>query len=126
MTVVRSCVARERRVELDVSAKDFLEYRLTCRGAQASFAIVDDLQDVLTPADRMTAGEFGIEWHPQESWDGADTHNFRAAFLNADSYTLKISHCRSNGSVIRVLRNCTYSRSDRYDTAIDSIRVYAR
>jgi hypothetical protein len=125
MAVTRNCSVRERRAVLDVAAGEYLKYELTFRGAQAAFVVRDDLQNVLTIEDQVSPGLFAIEWHPSGGWDGADTHNFRASMFLAESYSLVIRQCRSDGGTKAIIRNCKYTRTSDREVAVDMLRVYS-
>jgi hypothetical protein len=130
MPAKRMCApgCNREAVNVGTSSGEFLTYEVQCRPA-ALFDLVDqDKTVILSSTDPpVSPGQFAQRW-PQPGGAapiGHHTHTLGLQFLPAVEYRYKVSHCAGDGTVITVLKDCTYTRSDQTDSFFDALDIDA-
>jgi hypothetical protein len=124
-----ACRANTMAVQLQVSEGEKIRYEVLFRGAQATFAIVDQHGVVILSSQDapVEPGHFLTIWPtPTTNVKIPDdlTHTFGMHFIAATTYNWIATRIAKDGSPIEPLKNCTYERSSQTDSFFDPLRVF--
>ena len=129
MAVQRVCQpgCDRQTVNLGASANgEYLRYEVEGRPS-ALFDLVDENNNVLlTSTDPPTAaGTYVRQWPKAGEAPalGNHVHTLGMQFIPAVSYRYAVSHCASDGTVIAVLKDCTYTREDQTQSMFENLTI---
>jgi hypothetical protein len=116
-------------VVVNLSSGEQLRYRVTVRGPQPIFRLVDsDTEDLLMsenddPVATMPAVVFERKWPlPAEPTQKATTHSMGFQFLGAISYRYQVDKKTADGTTVSVM-DITYTSKKPEDTFFQDLQV---
>jgi len=116
-------------VVVNLSKGESLNYRVTVRGPQPIFRLVDSETTELlmsnndAPAATMPLVVFARKWPlPSEPTQKATTHTMGFQFLGALSYRYEVNHILSDGTPESVI-DITYSSNSPQDSFFQDLQV---
>jgi len=121
--------ADKAAVQLRVSRGEKIRYELLFRGAQATFAVVDQHGVViLSNQDPPVApGRYLKVWPgPGDAVKVPDdlNHVLGLHFIAATAYAWRATRVAANGTALEPLKDCVYERSSQTDNFFDPLRVF--
>lgn len=128
MSVTPKCNADDEAVDVDVTNGQFVEFEVSFKGAQPLFAVVDDSKRVILSAhdQPVSPGLYRTKWPAKpssvKSGDAVEAA-LGVQFIAATQYTCKITCKATDGSVVRVAKDCTYTGTDAADTFHTSLTL---
>ena len=112
-----------------VSRGETIRYEVSFKGAQGTFAIVDQHGTViLSNQDAAVApGQYVRDW--PGSGDDVKVpddlnHTLGMHFIAATAYAYRATRLSSTGATLEKLKNCTYQRGSQTDSFFDPLRVF--
>ena len=114
---------------LRVSRGETIRYEVSFKGAQGTFAIVDQHGAViLSNQDAAVApGQYVRDWpRPGDNVKVPDdlNHTLGMHFIAATAYAYRATRLSSTGATLEKLKNCTYQRGSQTDSFFDPLRVF--
>ena len=116
-------------VQLDVSRGEKIRYEVRFRGAQATFAIVDQHGIVILSNQDppIQPGLYVRVWPgPNDVVKVPDDLNHVCGmhFIAATDYALRATRVAANGNALEPLKDCVFTRSNQTDSFFDPLRIF--
>jgi hypothetical protein len=124
----------ENAVIVDSKKKEYLDFKLTVKGAKAIFTFACMHKPYKKESDfsgfpaidefEWMWGKNAGEFHHKAEGQKKDKYGVRMSFVPAVKYTLVVKHCDENGGTIEVLKDVDYESQDPHDTFVEFFTVF--
>ena len=129
MAVQTNVTTEVAAVFLDATGGEYLLYKVTPRGSQPIFTLVDSRADKLLLSNQSTPASdnplvYQRKWPlPADSVSTATNHTLGIHFIAATQYRYEVAHFESNGDLKRRLIDISYSSSTPDDSYFQALGV---
>jgi len=129
MAVQTNVTAETAAVFLDATGGEYLLYKVTPKGAQPIFTLVDSRADKLLMSNQSAPTSddplfYQRKWPlPVDSVSTATNHTLGMHFIAATQYRYEVGHHASNGELKRKLIDISYSSNSPDDSYFQALGV---
>ncbi len=131
MAVSRTCKEKNLSTLLKLSQGEFILYELTVEGAHGVFALVDE-SDVMifSHADWPTPqSNYQRNW-PKNAGEvpqqGEVFHTMGLHFITAVKYDYRVSRRAKDGSLLELIKDCTFQSQDPRDDFFEPLHIFVQ